>query len=331
MSAIKVIFVDVKDTLGYIESPGKLVTFKPTTERLLKTLKETLALRIGIITNLPSSVSAEKGREMLNEAGITELIDEELLIINHDVNLDKPGSEIYLKAAEIAGVDVSECMFMGENLIEILGAEAAGMKGVLKPYPPGREFKLKPKRAVPGGPEDSGRLAELIMEEDHIIGKRIVVAAVKIVGMMKQGNIPHRAMRLLTYLLDHFIDKYHHAKEEQVLFPLAIAAGVDRNVMALVSKDHDQGRAYFRGMNLALERYDLGHQAALEDYRINCEGFIELYKVHGALEDDVVLPEIGKYLTDLDDAIINDLYMKIGPEDLTPFLMIIANMEKLLN
>ena len=81
MSAIKVIFVDVKDTLGYIESPGKLVTFKPTTERLLKTLKETLAFRIGIITNLPSSVSAEKGREMLSEAGITELIDEELLII----------------------------------------------------------------------------------------------------------------------------------------------------------------------------------------------------------------------------------------------------------
>lgn len=328
---IKVVFLDVKDTLGYIESPGKLITFKPTTLRLLNTIKETLGLNIGIITNLPSSVSAEQGREMLKNAGISEFVDEALLIINHEAKTDKPGPKIYEYAAKQANVEPGECIFMGENLLEIIGAQAAGMHGILKPFPAGREFKLKAQQSQPFSYKDSGRLSEIIMEEDHLIGKRIVMATAKIVEQLKNDKVPYKAMRILTFLLDEFVDNYHHKKEEKILLPLAKASGIDNKLLDIVLKDHDQGRAYFKGMKIALDRYDLDYKSALIDFRINAEGFIQLYKAHGAFEDDVVLPAIGKLSSDLDDGVIVDLFLKEGPADLTPYLLLISNMEKLVD
>jgi FMN phosphatase YigB (HAD superfamily) len=37
-------------------------------------------------------------------------------------------------------VPVGRCLYVGENLVEVIGAIAAGMKAVLKPCPPGREL-----------------------------------------------------------------------------------------------------------------------------------------------------------------------------------------------
>jgi hypothetical protein len=39
-----------------------------------------------------------------------------------------------------------DCLFVGEKLIEVLGALAASMKAVLKPCPPGREVSGCPVR-----------------------------------------------------------------------------------------------------------------------------------------------------------------------------------------
>lgn len=37
---------------------------------------------------------------------------------------------------------VGRCLFVGENLIEVIGAIAAGMKAILGPCPPGRDLLL---------------------------------------------------------------------------------------------------------------------------------------------------------------------------------------------
>ena len=50
------------------------------------------------------------------------------------------GRNDYQFAAARLTVPPARCLYVGENLPEVLGALAAGMKAVLKPCPPGRDL-----------------------------------------------------------------------------------------------------------------------------------------------------------------------------------------------
>ncbi|MGH8474013.1 MAG: hypothetical protein ACREVJ_16545 [Gammaproteobacteria bacterium] len=91
--------------------------------------------------------------------------------------------------------------------------------------------------------------------------------------------------------------------------------------------EHDQGRIYFRGMDLALERMRSGDANARKDFAYCVRGFGELYQEHGRKEDDELFPTLGDMLTEADDALIVDLMGDIGPADLTLYLTVIAELE----
>ncbi|HEX8000785.1 MAG TPA: hemerythrin domain-containing protein [Pyrinomonadaceae bacterium] len=329
---IEVIFFDVRDTLGEVDRPGHLVTYKPSTDTLLNAMKNVVNVRIGVITNLPKDVTAEDGRKMLEEAGITPFLDPKGLVINHDAGADKPSAQIYRFAAQQVGVPVEKCMYVSENLIEVMGAEAAGMKTMLKPCPPGREFLPAPLPAKPSTETSSGRVFELIFEEEHILAKRIVVCGAKIAQMLADKQKPPiSSMDILVYITKHFVDPFHHRKEEDILFPLALARGMSADKIHLTLAEHDQGRAYFKGLETAMVRVHGGDERALRDFEVCARGFVELYKAHGPYENDVLFPEIGKLLTDADDSLLINLVRQRGPADLTPYLGLIQTMERELN
>jgi HAD superfamily hydrolase (TIGR01509 family) len=76
----------------------------------------------------------------LKQAGLNQFLDPNGFVSDHDAGVTKPNPEIYRFAAQKAGVEISRCMFVGENLTEVIGAMTAGMKALLKPSPPGREM-----------------------------------------------------------------------------------------------------------------------------------------------------------------------------------------------
>lgn len=331
---VEAVFFDIRDTLGVVDRKGHLLKYKPTTDQLLEAMKQVVGLRIGLITNLPENVSSEDGKAMVKEVGIWEYVDPQGWVTNHDAGVEKPKPEIFAFAAKQMGLPPEKCLFVGENLLEVIGAQAAGLRTVLKPYPPGREFLHKPIKALAPDAKSSGRLAEVVMEEDHIVGKRIVGAAIKIsdklagdpAAAMADAKL-RRAMGLLVWLTKNFVDTFHHRKEEEVLIPFALARGLDPAECAWVPLEHDQGRAYFKGMDIALARIRSGDVNALGDFAHNVRGFIDLYKAHGAKEDDVLFKKLGDLLTDADDALIVDLMGRIGPADITLYLAVIAEME----
>ena len=55
MEAIRAVFFDARDTLGEVDRPGHLVAYRPSTEKLLRSMKD-LGLWLGCITNLPDNV-----------------------------------------------------------------------------------------------------------------------------------------------------------------------------------------------------------------------------------------------------------------------------------
>ena len=327
-TTIKIAFVDIRDTLGYVDKPGHLVLFKPSTLQFLQSLKNDMKLRIGVITNLPENVSHEQGIEMLREAGVLEYVDKEDVVSSHEAGAEKPGPSIYQFACDKLNINTTEAIFIGENLLEVIGAQTAGLNAMIKPFPPARDFLFKPLSAKQATNTDSGRLSEMLMEEEHLVGKRIVIASSKMASMIAENkNIPMMALGNLVFLLKNFVDPYHHKKEETILVPFAISRGYPKSKIEWILLEHNQGRAYFNAIEIAVQRLQNGDAIALNDLKINLEGFVNLYKQHGAREDNEFLAEVGKLFSDQDDALIVDLFAKAGPVDLTPYLALIAQME----
>jgi FMN phosphatase YigB (HAD superfamily) len=135
---IDFVFFDIGGTLGDRNNVGKFVAF-PSSAALLQSMRG-LGLRIGIITTLGTQLTNAQALDMLTQAGLSQFLDPHGFVSDHDAGVAKPNPEIYRFAAQQAHVEISRCLFVGENLVEVIGALAAGMKALLKPCPPGREL-----------------------------------------------------------------------------------------------------------------------------------------------------------------------------------------------
>lgn len=138
MAAVEFVFFDIGGTLGTVAQ--NVLTPLPGSAALLKTLRDTVGLRIGIITTLGTAFTNAQALQMLQQAGLAQFLDPQGFVSDHDTNgVAKPKPAIYRFAAQKAGVPIDRCLFVGENFAEVIGARAAGMQAQLKPSPPGVE------------------------------------------------------------------------------------------------------------------------------------------------------------------------------------------------
>jgi FMN phosphatase YigB (HAD superfamily) len=137
---VECVFFDIGGTLGERDGGTGTLTVFPSTFGLLTSVRDVLRLRIGIITTL-GSLSNSQGHDLLVQAGLGGFLDADGFVSEHDVGgVAKPDPVIYRFASHKVGVPIGRCLFVGENLVEVLGALSAGMQAVLKPCPPGREL-----------------------------------------------------------------------------------------------------------------------------------------------------------------------------------------------
>lgn len=133
---LRVAFFDIGNTLGRVDAAGRLVPFGDSAA-LLRSMRDGLGLRVGVITNLPAGMTAADAGSLLDGAGLGAFLDPLGLVTNHDAGADKPLAAIYQFAAARVGVPIGRCLYVGEDPAEVAGAIAAGMQAVLKPAPPG--------------------------------------------------------------------------------------------------------------------------------------------------------------------------------------------------
>jgi HAD superfamily hydrolase (TIGR01509 family) len=140
--SLEMIFFDIGGTLGeWNQATRKLIPFASTTT-LLTAIRNDMKIRMGIITTL-GDLSNIQGLNILTQAGIAAFFDPVGFVSEHDVNgQGKPKPAIYKFASQKVGVEIDHCLYVGENLIEVIGARAAGMQAILKPCPPGRDLPM---------------------------------------------------------------------------------------------------------------------------------------------------------------------------------------------
>jgi hypothetical protein len=374
---IKAIFFDARDTLGEVDTPGHMIPYRPSTEQLLAGCRD-MGVKIGVITNLPGDPGArpgtpefgltdEQGKDMVVNAVLSfdtktkmtrtigEFIPRENVITNKAAKTSKPAPEIYEYAARQLEVPIAECLFVGENQNEVIGALVAGMQAQRKQCPPGRDFAPALVGRLEGSAVDSGRQFEALFEHEHLLGERIFAIGEKIAQSLlaltngqdpplDQGRwisppvlrIPkklHGAMAYFVHLIDHFADQVHLRAEESML-EIAIACGYPQAEAQWVFDQHEQARAYWSALDVAWRRLQRGDDDdrwyAARDFAASMQAFVFLFKAHAIRENDQVYPGAGRKFDDTDDAMVLNLALHFGPADITPFVGMVEKAEKLL-
>ncbi len=112
------------------------------------------------------------------------------------------------------------------------------------------------------------------------------------------GAVPPGHLDGILEFLTIFIDKCHHGKEEEFLFPAMEAAGVPREggPIGVLLQEHEQGRKLVVRIKKLLTEHDPAGRPGMEEAHVTVGEYMELMIQHIAKENTVVFPMADKML-----------------------------------
>ena len=89
-----------------------------------------------------------------------------------------------------------------------------------------------------------------------------------------------------------FADRFHHAKEEDILFAALVANGMpaENSPVAAMRLEHEQGRQFLRGLEEALREHRAGVPERRQSIVGNARGYCALLRDHIYKEDHILYP-----------------------------------------
>lgn len=140
--------------------------------------------------------------------------------------------------------------------------------------------------------------------DDLIAEHEAVKLTLKILGRInleieKTAKIAHPDhLKQLFEFFSVFVDKCHHGKEEDLLFPAMEAVGVSREggPIGVMLKEHQQGRKHVAQMKAALTQYENGDDSAAVKLKTQADAYISLLNQHIDKENNVLFPMADQYL-----------------------------------
>jgi len=149
-------------------------------------------------------------------------------------------------------------------------------------------------------------------------------------------KIPPDFFRKMIDFIRSYADKYHHAKEEDILFVKMQAAGFPsgQGPVAVMLAEHDQGRRFIVGLENANEQYAAGENSFIQDIIENARDYIDLLRQHINKEDNVLYPMAENVLGESGLAAMEKEFEgvereKAGIEE--KYLMLLKELESQLN
>lgn len=144
------------------------------------------------------------------------------------------------------------------------------------------------------------RAIDILMEEHRNI-ERVLDALEIMAGHLSRGGEVRPGFFLeAAAFCAEYADGVHHHKEEDVLFESIIASGMpaDQGPIPVMLTEHEQGRAFTRGIREAALRLEQGDEGARRDLVAHAGGYVALLRDHIAKEDEVLFPMADGLLSD---------------------------------
>jgi hemerythrin-like domain-containing protein len=138
-----------------------------------------------------------------------------------------------------------------------------------------------------------------ILINEHISIMRMLLVLEKMIGDAEiSRSIEASHLKQVIYFLKGFADSCHHAKEENMLFPSMIQAGLSEKggPISVMLHEHSLGREFIAGLQDGLEKLELNEPEALTIISGNGIHYIQLLTAHIEKENNILFPMAGRIL-----------------------------------
>jgi hemerythrin-like domain-containing protein len=135
--------------------------------------------------------------------------------------------------------------------------------------------------------------ATQVLSEEHKVIVRVLEALELATRQLENGSkIRPQFFLHAADFIRGFADGCHHQKEEGVLFKFMEKAGMpaENSPVGVMLTEHEQGRAFTRGMRSAAEEMQAGDDAAASKVIANAHGYVALLRQHIQKEDSILFP-----------------------------------------
>jgi hemerythrin-like domain-containing protein len=134
-------------------------------------------------------------------------------------------------------------------------------------------------------------LIEIMIEEHKNIKRMLLVIRSYCLRILKGEEVELEDIRDIIDFVRSYADKYHHGKEESMLFKRMteeLGPTADKLVRYGMLVEHDLGRLYMSQLESAIGRVEMGDMEAKLDIIANAIGYTDLLTRHINKEDNVV-------------------------------------------
>jgi len=175
-----------------------------------------------------------------------------------------------------------------------------------------------------------------VLKHEHRIIERMLNILESAVQHVEAGQaVSADLFRQAVDFVRVFADRCHHGKEESNLFPRMEEKGVPRQggPIGVMLIEHDQGRAYVRGMAEAIDGYARGEASARQQIVQNARDYIALLRQHIMKEDNILFPMADQVLSDAEQRALLDKFDQVenqvvGPGAHEKYEKLVGELEK---
>jgi hemerythrin-like domain-containing protein len=137
------------------------------------------------------------------------------------------------------------------------------------------------------------------LEDDHVHILKLISVMETIAKKQTPDIDP---VRKIVYIIKNFADGLHHAKEENIFFPMLATKGfsAQQGPVAVMLMEHAEGRNFVKGISDNISKYDNGDNSALKAIFTNMLGYAELLRNHISKENNILFRMADKVLSEAD-------------------------------
>ena len=131
-------------------------------------------------------------------------------------------------------------------------------------------------------------------------------------------KVPPADLEAMLDFLKVFVDRCHHGKEEQVLFPKLMDSGIpnEGGPVGMMLFEHVKGRGYIGGLGSGVAKYKSGDASGIPEIIENINEYAELLYAHIYKENNILYKMADVHLTAGDQEELFEAFKKTEAEAL---------------
>ncbi len=129
-------------------------------------------------------------------------------------------------------------------------------------------------------------------------------------------TVPKEHLENIVDFMRIFVDKCHHGKEEDLLFPEMAKAGISKEhgPIGVMLSEHERGRQFIRGMSESLLHHGINGEKSPSAFIEHAKNYTSLLAGHIEKENNVLFPLGEKVLSEGQKRMLAEGFDKLEKE-----------------